>query len=952
MDIQPISQSGPLWATTDNLVEAMMSVSLTHSSTAPGRSLLNEGFADDSAHRFGEGDEEHTAISALPFDLNARFTGRAEPIARLTTCMDKALDGGGLGFAAVVGPAGMGKSRIIAELIRRAKAAHPSVQVLAGTADEVSLPYGPVARALASRFGLVPGESDDLTRERIVAGVAEALPATRVVEIAHLLAHVLRVPYSDSPVVGPLALAPQRLETRAFMAIRRLLAADAAAQPLVLAFEDLERCGADTINLIHYLAAGLANSPVLIVVTATGKLFERHPTFGDGDVSALRLDLGPLSSDEAERLIRTLLAPIASVPARIVGHARDLGGSPRALHELVRLLLESDCVVRGPDGSWRIDEHKLELTALPRTYDQLVATRLAVMDVGLRRTLEMAATVGATSWLDALVAVDRTQASTVRDPDGPTLAQIAATEDESRATITAAVAKLIEREWLAPVPDSSLAGERELRFAYPHLWNLVYAGIENGRRRSYHATVARWLELRASSADSEASAPEAIARHLELAGEERAAAGRFRRAAEAARAHYRNEQAIRLFDRALACIGDADIAARISLWHDLGSVYHLIGDFEAALGAFERMLRLSWLAASKTKAAVAFNKMGRVWRRKGDLTQAIEYLERGLELFRTADDARGVAGSLDDIGKTQHLRGNYDEAYQKVTEALARRGAVGDPRSIAASLSNLGAIQHDRGQFEAAATCHREALELRQAASDRSGVVASHNDLASLAFELGDWTTARAQWVIALADAEAIGALPMSAVILTHLGELALGEGKLDEARGRLENALEIIEDIEDRRLETECCRHLAVLESRQGKTSAACELAKRALAAATKAGLREKEAQCHLTLGEIAGANLFVSDSGDNCDGGASDTGAVEVDSPAAGHFRQAESILRAIGNRTVLGKVLEAFGRHLLERGQRDDGRTRLREAHEIFAGLGLVKPTQTVEALLAST
>ena len=54
---------------------------------------------------------------------------------------------------------------------------------------------------------------------------------------------------------------------------------------------------------------------------------------------------------------------------------------------------------------------------------------------------------------------------------------------------------------------------------------------------------------------------------------------------------------------------------------------------EAALGAFERMLRLSWVGASKAKAAVAFNKMGRVWRRKGDLKLSLEYLERGAELF-------------------------------------------------------------------------------------------------------------------------------------------------------------------------------------------------------------------------------------------------------------------------------------------------------------------------------
>ncbi len=76
-----------------------------------------------------------------------------------------------------------------------------------------------------------------------------------------------------------------------------------------------------------------------------------------------------------------------------------------------------------------------------------------------------------------------------------------------------------------------------------------------------------------------------------------------------------------------------------------------------ALGALERMLRLAWVCASRSKAAAAFNKMGRVWRRKGDLKLALEYLNRGLELFRAAGDQRGIAGSLDDIGKSLLMLG-------------------------------------------------------------------------------------------------------------------------------------------------------------------------------------------------------------------------------------------------------------------------------------------------------
>src|SRR5690606_33696376 len=99
---------------------------------------------------------------------------------------------------------------------------------------------------------------------------------------------------------------------------------------------------------------------------------------------------------------------------------------------------------------------------------------------------------------------------------------------------------------------------------------------------------------------------------------------------------------------------------------------------------------------------------------------------------------------------------------------------------------------------------------------------------------------------------------PLCALLLTNLGELAVVEGKLEEARRRLGDALEIIEDIEDRGLESACCRHLAALEKLQGQTAPARELAERALAVAQQAGLREKEALAHLMLGDVLAMSLY----------------------------------------------------------------------------------------------
>lgn len=882
---------------------------------------------------FGESEDELTQAIPAVYDLRSRFTGRRSALASLEELLGAAFDQRSLRFAAVVGPPGYGKSRLIAELARVARERAPQVRVLTGAAEEGGSPYHAIGRLLAQRFGVAPGAPIVEARERIMAGVADVMPPARVTEVAHLVAHLMRVPFDDSPVVTPLLESPQQLESRMFLALKRFLAADAERRPMVLTLENLELANPETINLVNYLAAGLQSAPVLIIATAQASIDDTHPSFGAGEIVPERIELGPLSADDTDALVRELLRPLGTVPDRLLVHARSLGGSPRAVQELVRLLLESDCIVRGPGASWRLDAVRLAETQLPHTYEQLVHARLAVMDPVHRRILEMAATIGELCWMDAVLALERGETLRLDDPDGPTLAQIAASGDHSRTTVAAALTKLVEHEWLIESDPPTVAGERELRFAYPILHSLVGGGVPDARRRQYHRLAAQWLELRPEGRSPAAQAN--VARHLELAGELREAAGRYRRAAEAARAAYDNERAIRLYDRALVCVGDTDHAARIHLWHDLGSVYEHVGDFEAALGAFERMLRLSWVAASKAKAAVAFNKMGRVWRRKGDLKLSLEYLERGAELFRAAGDARGIAGSLDDIGKALHLLGRYDEAFGKITEALQRRGKGGDKRSIAASLSNLGVVQQARGEHEAAFNCHSEALELRRAAGDRWGAVVSLNNLAVLHYEANALAEARAGWTEALAEAEAIGSLPLSAMVLINLGETAIQEHKLEEARRRLEDALEIVEDLEDRQMESECCRNLALLENQVGAISKARDYGERALKAATTAGLKEQEGQALLAIGAVLSTSLYDAERTEIMDN--------PGESGAESYLRRGLAVLRGIGHDAATARALEQYGRWKIENGQIDAGKDLLREALAIYARLGLPRGEQ---------
>jgi tetratricopeptide (TPR) repeat protein len=871
--------------------------------------------------------DDYELVEEAPrYPQATRFVGRKAQLERLGAIIKDAARGE-VAFVALTGPSGVGKSRLVEELSHRLAEGGATRLLVAGAGGPGAPPFAAWDRLLRQRFGLTPSMAPEIGRARLAAAVAELIPGPRSLEVTHLLAQLLGLPYPDSPVVEPLAETPAQLEARTFIALKRLVAADAARTPLVIAIDDVERASPETVNLLHYLAAGLGAAPVTLLCVARPSLFEAHPTFGEGDVDLVRLELGPLDDAEAAELFAELCRPAGKPPAELERHAVErMGGVPRALTELVRYLLELGAIAFADEGGWKFDGERLKGAALPDDLGGVVAARIRVMATGERDLLEKAAACGEAFWLDAVVMLVRAAAVYTAggsaDPDGPTLGEVAAAGDRTRAEVEAALAELGRRGLVVEQPHSSIPGEREYRFAYPPWWEVVYDGIDGAARSRYHKLVAQWLELRPTGRGEEEQ--EEIGRHLERAGDGDGAALRYRRAGDAARARYFNDKAVRLYDAALNCLGQGDLASRIHLWHDLGSVFQLKGEFDSALAAFERMLRLAWVVASRTKAAVAFNKMGRVYRQKGELPLALEYLERGLELFEQAGDTRGIAGSLDDVGQVLWLLARYDEALDRSAASLETRRRLGDRRAIAVSLVNIGNIERHRGLFDEAESCYQEALELRRALGDQAGIAECDNVLGVLQFQRGDIDGAHAIWAAALAEAERIGALPLQALLLSQLGEAARLSGQRGEARTRFDAALTLARDLDDKRILSQTERHLGLLLLESGDPKIALDHCERALELAEAAGIRVDVGRALIALGQVHAATLF------------DDTGHGEK--LAEDYFTRGVELFREIGNEAELAAGLERFGKYRIERGDVDAGKQLLTEAEAIFRKLGM--------------
>ncbi len=214
-----------------------------------------------------------------PFELQPRFTGRREVLTALEESFATSLDRSTLGFALLVGEAGMGKSRTLREFVDVIEDLEPDVRVLVGNCKSSDKTYAAMAMLLSARFGIVASDSDAVAHEKIEAGIVEVMNPSRVTEVSHLLAHLMRRPYPNSQVVAPIAHSHQQLEVRTFLALKRFCQADALAGPLVMCFENLEQADSATINLLHFLVSGLSSSRVMVVGTATARALRGLPAF-------------------------------------------------------------------------------------------------------------------------------------------------------------------------------------------------------------------------------------------------------------------------------------------------------------------------------------------------------------------------------------------------------------------------------------------------------------------------------------------------------------------------------------------------------------------------------------------------------------------------------------------------------------------------------------------------
>src|SRR6266516_4052754 len=409
-----------------------------------------------------------TAPADDAIERDAPLVGRREQLELLLDAVGRARRHRSAQLVTIAGDPGLGKSRLVLELIAALETAaeeEPEAPlVLLGR----SLPYGDgvtfwaLGEMTKAQAGIVESDTAYVTADKLRAAVASVV--TDESEARWVEEHL-------RPLAGLAAEAELRGDRRSegFAAWRRYFAALAEPTPLVLVFEDVHWADEGVLDFIDHLVEWSTEVPLLVVATTRPELLDRRPGWGGGKRNALTISLSALTAEETGELLGALLKGAVLPDAAQHALLEHAGGNPLYAAEYVRMLLEQGFLV--PNG----DEARLEAAGelpVPPTVQAVIAARLDALAADEKAVVHDAAVLGETfapAALAAIASLDRVLVD----------ARLLSLERKA----------FLRRERRPP------AG-REQRYAFRHVLvrDVAYSQIPRSRRAEKHRLAAEWIE--------------------------------------------------------------------------------------------------------------------------------------------------------------------------------------------------------------------------------------------------------------------------------------------------------------------------------------------------------------------------------------------------------------------------------------------------------------------------
>jgi class 3 adenylate cyclase/tetratricopeptide (TPR) repeat protein len=579
-----------------------------------------------------------------------RFVGRDTEVDQLHRALDQAGAGRGQ-IVAIVGDAGVGKSRLLYEFMQSHRLRDWLVLESRSVSYGKATPYMPLGDLFKAYFKIADRDDTRTVRAK-VTGYVFTLDEALADSVAPLLWLLDALPDGHDFWT----LEPRIRGERVNDAVKRVLLRESRVRPLMVVFEDLHWIDSGTQAALDSLVESLPSAPVLLAVNYRPEY--AHDWARKSFYRQMRIDA--LSPETAQSLLDTLLGTNTNlVPLRRLLIERT-EGNPLFLEESVRALVETDVLI-GEPGAYRLarDPGTVEV---PATVQAILTARIDRLAPDDKRLLQAASVIG-------------------KDLPWPLLLEVSGLhEDELRERL----ARLQDAEF---VYESKLFPDLEYTFKHALTHEVVYGGLLQERRRALHAGVIRAIER--VYADRLAEHAETLAHHA------------FRGAVWNKALHYMREMEPSASTPGMESAVGLGTASPSQLWWN--------GEHERALAVVQRdgVIATSFRNFGLTVGANI--RLGRIYHSIGDYPKGAEVLRRTLtmiepDLHGETFELAGLPVVLSRVWLALCLmeQGEAAEAATIVDEAVAVAKAHAHTFSEIAAHAGAGIVRAATGDYATA----------------------------------------------------------------------------------------------------------------------------------------------------------------------------------------------------------------------------------------------------------
>jgi len=608
--------------------------------------------------------------------LEAPFVGRDEELRLLKDLFHATGRDRRVRLVSVIGPAGIGKSRLSWEFGKYVDGLVEDTYWHAGRSPAYGegITFWALGEMVRGRCGLLEGEDEATTRVKVGATVAAWV--TDPEEQAWIERALLALLGVESDIGSD----------QLFAAWRTFFERIAQRGPVALVFEDLHFADSGLLDFIDHLLEWSKGLPIYIVTLARPELLERRSDWGAGKRNFTSLTLDPLDEASMRILLAGLVPGLPEAAVRAIIARAD--GVPLYAVETVRMLVAQGQLTEH-DGIY-VPTGDLTQLAVPETLTALIAARLDGLDPADRSLVHDAAVVGQSF----------------------TLAGLSAVSGQDPATLEPRLRSLVRRELLTREADPRSPERGQYAFVQALIREVAYNTLARNDRKVRHLAAARFFEGLGTEELAGALAGHYLAAHANapdgpesaaLAAQARIA---LRAAADRASALGAHEQAVDFLEQALTVTSDPD---------EIGEVLERAGEAASSAGRHDRARGLLQRALDQRRAGSDRTAIARATTALARALNATYQTEASLPLLEAAvAESADLAAEPDVVA----LRGELARAYYmsgdnrraaEVADAVLEVAEHANLVSIVAytlvtrgsALGNLGRVHEALGVIDA-----------------------------------------------------------------------------------------------------------------------------------------------------------------------------------------------------------------------------------------------------------